>query len=179
MSRIRSTAASALAALAVSACATSTPYAPTSNQSRYGFNETQIEANRWAVSFSGNSLTDLKTVETYLLYRAAELTRNSGYDYFVIVDRKVDQDTDYRGTNMNRYAFNPAFSYQFYHPRFGWRYYYDPFFDDVTLREVTKYEAIAEIVMGQGPKPAGNVRAYDADDVLMRLSGQIQRPSPN
>lgn len=179
MSRIRTFTASALAALALSACATSTPYAPASDMSRYGFNETQIESNRWAVSFSGNSLTDLKTVETYLLYRAAELTRNSGYDYFVIVDRKVDQETDYRGTNMNQYAFNPAFSYQFYHPRYGWRYYYDPFFDDVTLREVTKYEAIAEIVMGKGPKPSGNVHAYDAGDVLMRLSGQIQRADSN
>ena len=30
--------------------------------------------DRWKVSFSGNSLTDRNTVETYLLYRAAELT---------------------------------------------------------------------------------------------------------
>lgn len=176
MSKFRIALMSALAAATLGACTTATPYAPAVN-SQYGFTETRIEANRWAVSFAGNNLTDLKTVETYLLYRSAELTRNNGYDYFIMVDRKVDEETNYHGTGMDPY-FHPAFTYQYYHPRYGWRYYSDPFFNDVTLREVTRYEAIAEIVMGKGEKPADDVNAYDAGDILMRLAPKIQRVQP-
>jgi hypothetical protein len=54
------------------------PRRPTRRQfdsSSRGYSEQQIENNRFRVQFAGNSLTDRKTVETYLLYRAAELTK--------------------------------------------------------------------------------------------------------
>ena len=156
----------------LSACSTATPYGPAFD-SRYGFSETQIEQNRWTVGFSGNSLTDLKTVESYLLYRAAELTDQQGFDYFVMVDRKVDEDSQFQST-----GFGPNYSpfrMQYYSPRWGWRNPYDPYFNDVTLREVTKYEALAEIVMGKGPKPATDPKAYDAEDVLITMAPKIQR----
>ena len=39
------------------------------------------------VSFSGNDVTPRAQVETYLLYRAAELTTAKGFDWFEMVDR--------------------------------------------------------------------------------------------
>ena len=79
-----------LAALALlGACATATPYQPATPNAR-GYSNQQIESNRWMVSFAGNSLTDRQTVETYLLYRAAELTSQNGYDYFRVVRRATD-----------------------------------------------------------------------------------------
>ena len=85
MSRIRFV--SALAALAVlGACATATPYQAALDGQK-GYANQQIESNRWQISFAGNSLTDRKTVETYLLYRAAELTDQEGYDYFQVIQR--------------------------------------------------------------------------------------------
>ena len=85
-------AAAAVSALALSACETATPYQPLTRGSATsgGFSERSIEANRWQVSFAGNSLTDRKTVETYLLYRAAELTLAQGYDWFEIAHRNTD-----------------------------------------------------------------------------------------
>ncbi|MCR9194047.1 MAG: hypothetical protein NXH88_04895, partial [Hyphomonas sp.] len=72
MSRLRiSTALLALAFLG--ACATATPY-QAALEGQKGYANQQIESNRWQISFAGNSLTDRQTVETYLLYRAAELT---------------------------------------------------------------------------------------------------------
>ena len=57
----------AIAALAVlGACATATPYQAALDGDR-GYSEMKIEDNRFQVEFSGNSLTDRKTVETYLL----------------------------------------------------------------------------------------------------------------
>lgn len=162
------------AGLLAAACGTTTGYGPAAYDQGYGFAETRIEQNRWQVTFSGNSLTDLQTVETYLLYRAAELTNQQGFDYFVMVDRKLDEDTRFQSTGLGP----SPFAVQYYHPRWGWRYYrdpfYDPFYRNQDLREVTRYRAIAEIVMGQGPKPM-DPKAYNAEDVLMNLAPQIQR----
>ena len=57
-------------------CETATPYQPlnTANRDAGGYSDHQIEANRFQVSFSGNSVTSRETVERYLLYRSAELT---------------------------------------------------------------------------------------------------------
>ena len=51
---------------------------------REGFSERQIEANRFVVSFAGNTVTSRDTVERYLLFHAAEVTLRDGYDYFLV-----------------------------------------------------------------------------------------------
>ena len=162
------------ASLLAAACTTTTGYGPAGYDSQYGFQETRIEQNRWQVTFSGNSMTDLQTVETYVLYRAAELTNQQGYDYFVMVDRKVDEDSRIRSTGFSR----SPFAVQYFHPRWGWQYYrdpfYDPFYNDIDLREVNRYRAISEIVMGRGMKPA-DPKAYNAEEVLINLGPRVQR----
>ena len=53
----------------------------------------------------------------------------------------------------------------------------DPFFDrDIDINTVEKYEATAEIVMGKGPKPAGNVRAFDARAVMANIGPTVVLP---
>ncbi|WEK42740.1 MAG: hypothetical protein P0Y64_15400 [Candidatus Sphingomonas colombiensis] len=86
-------AAIASGALLVSGCATETTYRPATGKGFYrtGYSDRQIESNRWLVTFAGNTVTDRDTVERYLLYRAAELTLQNGYDYFVMVDRTTDR----------------------------------------------------------------------------------------
>lgn len=168
----------AAAALAfVSACAaTPTPYQPYA-KSDGGFTETQIEANRVRLSFKGNSLTDRETVETYMLYRAAEVTLANNFDYFVVSDRA----TDAKSRTYGNYYGDPFFDY------FPMRYrYYDPFwgphywggsrsFDTTT---VTNYEASGEIAMFKGAKPSDKPEAFDARDVVKNLAGKVKRPVP-
>lgn len=185
---------SALAALALlGACATATPYQAATNSSK-GYANQQIESDRWHISFAGNSLTDRKTVETYLLYRAAELTDLEGYDYFRVVQRETDENRRLVATGF----YDPFYShfhcdYRFYgrrgrlagyprgwyarraafHGPFGYR---DPFwYDDWDVREVVRYEATSEIVMGKGETP-DDPSFFNADEVLMNLSGRIVRP---
>jgi hypothetical protein len=76
----------ASSALLVAGCATETTYRPATGQGFYrtGFSERQVEPGRFLVSFAGNSSTSRDTVERYLFFRAAELTLQQGYDYFVI-----------------------------------------------------------------------------------------------
>jgi hypothetical protein len=81
-------------AAGLAACATPTPYQPNvpGQQTSGGYSELRLEQNRFRVTFTGNSLTSRETVEAYLLFRAAELTTQQGYDWFSIVDRHTDRD---------------------------------------------------------------------------------------
>jgi hypothetical protein len=194
-------AAATTAALALSACATATPYQPlvAGNRQSGGYSERPIEQNRWMVSFAGNSLTDRRTVETYLLYRSAELTLAQGYDWFSVVDRNTERDTRVYADPMfhdpfyyNRWGFGGYWgpSWRLYGPgRFGggwgpwspWGYWgggYGWGASAFDYREVTRYEASSEIFMGRGPKPADDRRAFDAREVTTRLGPAILRPTP-
>ncbi len=188
--------AALVAATALSGCMTATPYQPATGagQSRTGYSDEQIESNRFRVSFAGNSLTARETVERYLLYRAAELTLQQGFDHFVLVTRDTEKRTDTVRTGgawAGGGAWGPGggFGYwspywRYYRPQWGWRSW-DPFFDDpfwndrgFDYRTINRYEAMAEIVMGKGPKPADTVRAFDAHEVVDRLGKAIQMPQP-
>ncbi|MEM7458096.1 MAG: hypothetical protein AAF331_01415 [Pseudomonadota bacterium] len=196
---LKSKLAPALAALALlGACATATPYQAALDGQK-GYDNQQIESDRWSISFAGNSLTDRKTVETYLLYRAAELTDLEGYDYFRVVQRETDENRRLVSTGFGGYdPFYSSFycNYRFYgrhgrlagYPR-SWRSrhyarsgfrspfaYHDPFWHDPwDVREVVRYEAMSEIVMGKGETPE-DPSFFNADEVLMNLSGRIVRP---
>lgn len=188
--------AAALAGLALlGACATATPYQASTGADR-GYSEQKIEDNRYQVEFAGNSLTDRKTVETYLLYRAAELTKQNGYDHFRVVRRDTDANTRVTSTAPYDPFYDHFFlSYRYYGPRAAYFYdpyrrfypgptyvsrfgYYDPFWGGpADYREQTSYVATAEIVMGKGPKP-DDVAYFDAEQVIFNLTGSIERPQP-
>ncbi len=167
------------AALALSACATATPYGPAGQGSRYGYSDMRVDENRFRVAFAGNSVTSREQVEMGLLLRAAEVTLESGHDWFATVNRATDRDVRYR-------ASPDPFYYDRYSPFWGpsWRYYrrgfwspwYDPFGPDLDVREIDRYEATAEIVVGNGPKPAGDPNAFDAREVVQNLGPRLPRP---
>ena len=167
----------AAAGLGLAACATSTPYQPAGSVGANGYSEQMIEADRARVSFKGNSSTPKEQVETYLLYRAAELTLQNGHDWFLVVDRDTDEKSRLRPDGFDPYYSRFGFGYSYYHPRHGWYGMHDPFWRDApTYTEVTQYEASAEIVMKDGDKPSDEPRAFDADDVVKHLSARIVRP---
>lgn len=177
-------------ALLVAGCATETPYRPATGSgfNRTGFSERQVEANRFLVTFAGNTVTDRDTVERYLLFRAAELTLQNGFDYFVTVDRQTDRQA--RTYSTPGAGFGPGWGYGGWGGYWGpsWRFYGRPWggwggwgpwgggFNDFDVRTVDRYEASAEIVMGRGAPPAGEVRAFQARDVMNRLGPTIILP---
>ena len=170
----------ALASASVLAsCATPTPYQPATGSGMYrtGYWDEQIENDRFRVTFAGNSLTSRETVERYLLYRAAQLTVEQGYDYFTLADR----DTEKKSRTYIDRPFS-AGPWGYYRPRWGWRawspWYGDPFWDrDIDVRTVDRYEASAEIVVGRGRKP-DNVRAFNAREVIRNLGPSVTMPRP-
>ncbi len=190
----RSAAFAVVVALAagLAACATPTPYQPNirGQSTSGGYSEMRLEENRFRVNFAGNSLTSRETVEGYLLFRAAELTVQNGYDWFSILDRQTDRDarTYVEPDPFYNPWYGPSYSYwrpswRYYGRGYGWRTW-DPFFggpfwaNRVDVRTVERFEASAEVVMGRGPKPADDVRAFDARAVMDNLRPRIQYPAP-
>lgn len=168
----------ATAALALSACATATPYAPASPDSRFGYAEQRVDNDRYRVSFSGNSVTSREQVEMSLLLRAAELTTESGYDWFATVNRATDRDTRLQAAPdpfyYDRYSpfWGPSWRY---HRRGLWSAWHDPFGPDFDVRQIDRYEASSEIVMGRGAKPADDPNAFDAREVIANLGPRVAR----
>jgi hypothetical protein len=159
----------------LAACAGSGPtlYQPASANFSRGYTETKLEDTRYRISFKGNSLTERETVENYMLFRAAELTLQSGYDTFTIANRDTDADKRTRYTGG---LYGPRLSYTYFSPRWGWVNAWDPFWhDSARYQEVTSYEAFAEIVMTKGPK-GSDPNAFDARQVSQNLGPAIQRP---
>ncbi len=199
--KIKRLAFATAALVLLGACATATPYQAAQDTNR-GYTEQKIENNRWMVSFSGNTLTDRKTVETYLLYRAAELTSQEGYDNFRVVRRDTDESKRYYSAGYYD-PFYSSFYYDFAYYGAHGRYYpthyypsrfyrgrgYGSFrgghaghfgaFDDFgygfNVREITRYEASAEIILGKGEKP-DDPEYFDAEEVIVNLAGRIARP---
>lgn len=188
--KIAAIAASLALSALVGACTTATPYQPNISGQKVsgGYAEQQIETNRFRVSFSGNSLTSRETVEGYLLYRAAELTVQQGFDWFSMAERNTEAD---RRTYIDPDPFyspwyGPGYGYwrpywSYYGAGYGWRgwdpYWGSPFWGGgADVRTVTKYEASAEIMLHKGAKPADEPRAFDARAVMENLGPRILRP---
>jgi hypothetical protein len=168
---VRLAVAAAFVAL-VTACVTPTPYQPAQPQG-FGYTEERLDQNKYRVSFRGNAQTKRETVEDYLLYRSAELTLQGGYDHFILVGRDTEAKTSYRYW-VDHYGGRGWF----YHGFPGW---YDPWgpwgrpglYD---VQPVTTYTATAEIVLIKGPRQDGEVRAFNARDVLAQVGPRVVRP---
>jgi hypothetical protein len=169
--------AALLAPLALWACTTPTPYQPLASGTAVsgGYADQALDDTHFRVSFRGNDMTSREQVETYLLYRAAELTSAKGFDWFEMVDRHTQ--------NTGETFIEPYGPYGYWRPswRFGRRGgfggWYDPFWGpDATLDTIDRFNASAEVVVGHGPKPANDPRAFDARQVMQNLAAKIVRP---
>jgi len=180
-----------LSVATLSACATATPYQPNLPRQKAsgGYSEQRLEPNRWRVTFAGNSLTSRETVESYLLFRAAELTQAQGYDWFAIADRRTDKQTrsylqtdpfygSWYGSHFGHFAptwrYHGGHGWSTWHPHMG-----SPFFASrIDVQTIQKFEATAEIVMGRGAEPADDPTAFDARAVQENLRPRILSPAP-
>ncbi len=73
-------------ALIATACTTfsPTPYQP-AEDGRYGYRQERIGPSQYRLTVAGNSATSAQTLWDYTLLRAAEITLQSGHEYFMVV----------------------------------------------------------------------------------------------
>ena len=172
--------------LAIAACAHPTPYGPApAGEGGHGYRDQPLEDDRLRVTFSGNTVTPRETVENYLLFRAAEITLERGRDHFIIAARDTEKTTTYHTTydlDGGPFGFGFGPSYGFHSSAWGCcgfrsRYYggFAGGYGASMSWPVERYTAHADMVLGSGPKPAGDADAYDARAVIARLGPQIAR----
>jgi hypothetical protein len=159
-------AAFSLLALALTACATVTPYQPV--KSGYGYSEQRLEADRYRVRFAGSTATPRQTVDSYVLYRAAELTLENGKDYFILMGQNTEASAGGGpGVSLGLGGFGIGGS--------------GGLGVGVGVgtggQSKTEYQTSAEIVMYSGTKPADNPQAFDAREIKTNLESLVQRPA--
>lgn len=172
------------ATVLLAACATSTPYGPAASAGGFGFSEQKIEEGKYRITFRGNSSTTREQVETFLLFRAAELTVQSGFDHFIVLESDTEASRRYSASpnpafygryGFGRFPYYGGFPYYAYGWGWGYPFGYDYGFD---AQEITRYSAIAFVNMGRGPKPANDPQAFDARDVMNNLRPAVIPASP-
>lgn len=160
-----------IAALLLSACAARpTPYMPRAGA--FGYDQTQIDSRTWRVVFAGNAVTPRETVENYLLYRAAEIMLFGAHEKFIVLEKDVERNLEYRpsGPSLHPYPYPYPYPYHYgghhglgSHAVYGAPYYY----------AVDSYRAFATVrSYAGGPAPPG-LQVYAAREVIARLGQNV------
>ena len=158
-------------------CMAPSPYAPRLEGRETGYTDRALTQTRYRVTFTGNTVTPRETVESFLLLRAAEVTRAAGYTNFMFDTRNTKANHSYQtvpygppdpywGGGWGRRG---GFGYWG-----GWGFAYDPMVD-VVVR--TNYEAYAEIVLLTPDQATKESRALNAADVIAHI-GPEAAPKP-
>jgi hypothetical protein len=158
----------AAVALSLTGCASLAPYGPQQGPRGQGYAEQRIESDRYRVSYNGVGAPG--PVADMALLRAADLTIEQGYDWFVITQRYVDGRPDSAG------GFRPSVSVGIGSGsgRYGgFRYSGISTGVDVGLnfQGPSPTSTVLEIRLGRGTRPDG-AEAYDAREVRYSLSGR-------
>lgn len=123
-----------------------------------------------------------------MLYRAAELTLQNGFDWFVVADHNTEHNvrTIVEPDPFYRPWYGPGYGswrpdWRYYFPGGGWNEWYagrgDPFWADrVDVHRVEAFEATADILMRKGPIPPTETRGIDAQRVIADLGPRVERP---
>ena len=151
----------ALALLA--GCATGPkPYQPAGGPSSYGWSEQAIETGRYRVSYQAETQEQARE---YALLRAAELTLQSGEEWFRVTDNYSE------GQSSQGYSGRPSVSVGGSVGSGGRSSMGVGIGMGFPLGGgAGEFRHTLEILMGSGPKPQ-DVRVYDAADVQFNMAG--------
>lgn len=176
--------AAAAAILVLSACATVSPYAAQTTPGGAGYSQVRVDETHWRVEFVGDEGASAGIVERNLLFRAAQLTQSSGYEWFLPSQHSADADTEIV-VEAQRNTASPATGASAWRPEvrrhgmFGWspwRPHASAASEPAPQSEsrVWSFERFAAretIEMGYGEKPAN---AFDAAAVADLLSPTVR-----
>ncbi len=162
----------AAALLALPACATTPPpYAAATSGASAGYSETQIESNRYFVTYRAPNSADVALLQDYVLLRAADLTLENGREWFWVDRRSVDEtDTSSRGPSVGIGVGGGS-----YGGRSGGSVGVGLSFPIGSRTGQAARAATFEIRFGEGPKP-DDANAYDARATATNLRARVSQP---
>src|SRR5690606_29497527 len=76
------------------------PYAPAADAGATGYSETQIESNRFFVTYRARGGGQANLLHDYALLRAAELTTQKGGEWFWVDRRTMDESSGRSGPSV-------------------------------------------------------------------------------
>lgn len=144
-------------------CFQTTPYQPDGLGG--GYSSSQVDASTMRVSFRSNARTPQRTVELYMLYRCAQVTRDAGYGYFVLLNPSTGAADTAAGIGTMALASNDSIATR------------KVYFPDSTL-SFDQDGAHTTIKMFRGKMPAGVPAAYSAAEVITDLTPAIRGEVP-
>jgi len=158
-----------LFAAMLAACVSTPAYVPAPGPAETGYSETQIENNRYFVTYRSRNGADVKLIEDYALLRAADITLANGREWFIVDRRTTDAPrtgesgpsigVGVGGGNYGRSS-GVGVGVGFNIPLGG--------------GGARASAATLEIRLGDGVKP-DDPNAYDARSVAMALRAQLAR----
>jgi hypothetical protein len=150
-----------LTAAMLAACATATPYQPL--KAGEGYSEQKLEPNRYRIAFAANSATPRQKANDYVLLRAAELTLEKGYDYFVLTGQSTGSEprSSAMSVGIGGFSFGGSGGVG---AGVG-----------VGTGGGNDYTHVADIVMFKGAKPENDPNAFDAHAVKENLEGSSNK----
>ena len=157
--------ATVLALMALTACARPTPYQAAEDGGGFGYTEQVIGEGQYRIGFNGNAISARKTVDLYLLYRAAELTRDQDFDYFIVGRREEYIDPQGLAGRQSQISFTRRQELLIgsgIRARFG---------EEI----VDQYGMEIDILMQKGKMPSSE-NVHSADEVLTNAEAAIVRP---
>ena len=156
-----------LVALLLAACASTPPYRASVTPTGVGYSETQIESDRYFVTYRAGGSADAALLNDYALLRAADVTLAHNRDWFWVDRRSTDTSAAGRsgpsfgvsvgGVSGGRHSAlggSIGMSFPIGHPH------------------ETASAATLEIRLGQGPKP-DDPNAYDAHSISANLRSRL------
>ena len=156
-----------IALFVLAACATAPVYAPAATTGGAGYSETQIENNRYFVTYRASGAADAQLVQDFALLRAAEIALSRGATWFWVDRRTLDDDP--------RSAGGPSVGVSVGGGNFG-RSSGVGVGVGVSFplgrRGEQANAATLEIRLGEGPKP-DEANAYDAQAVATNLRPRL------
>jgi hypothetical protein len=147
--------------LGLAACAT--PYQARSLTG--GFSDTRLDANTFRVEFLGNAYTARERVETYLLRRAAEVTLENGYDYFVLLTAGTERNVAAVTMPGTYTATTTGSAYAIGSSAYGSAVTTGTYVPGATI-PVSHYGASAIVKAFKGRKPSDLASAFNAREIL-------------
>lgn len=162
----------AAAALSLASCATAPPpYAPAATPNGAGYSHTQIESNRYFVTYRAGGAADADLISDYALLRAAELTLENGRDWFWVDRRTLDaQPAGRSGPSIGVGVGGGSWG-----RRSGASVGVGMSFPIGGSGGQRARSATLEIRFGEGPKP-DDANAYDARAAADNLRARINAP---
>ena len=128
---------------------------------RESYVDTQLSKTLYKVFVSGSGFSSKSEVVDYALLRAAELTLDKGYKYFIIANRNQDKTTD-----LVQFGSNSSYNYGYINPTVNFNSATN--YSSPTYTVVHKYSN--EIVFEMLHETIKKAFIYDAEIIYTTLS---------